>query len=123
MIHPRIRGLSAYKTETTPCKVKLSSNELPIKFPEEVKRKIGEVVSSLPLNRYPDPQATELKEVIAKRFGVSTDNLVLGNGSDELIQYLTIAVGELSSPVLYPVPTFPMYGICATALGREKVEV
>jgi Histidinol-phosphate/aromatic aminotransferase and cobyric acid decarboxylase len=123
MIHPRIKELSAYKTETTPCKVKLSSNELPIKLPEEVKRKIGEVVSSLPLNRYPDPQASELKEVIAKRFGVSTDNLVLGNGSDELIQYLTIAVGEINSPVLYPVPTFPMYGICATALGREKVEV
>ncbi len=123
MLHARIRGLSAYRTETTPCKVKLSSNELPIKFPEEVKRKIGEVVSSLPLNRYPDPQAEELKEAIAKRFEVSTENLVLGNGSDELIQYLTVAIGELNSPVLYPIPTFPMYGICATALGRERVEV
>ncbi|WP_448584651.1 histidinol-phosphate transaminase [Thermocrinis sp.] len=123
MISKRIRELSAYKTETTPCKVKLSSNELPIRFPEEVKKRIKEVVSSIPFNRYPDPQATELKEIIALRFGVHPENVVLGNGSDELIQYLSISIGELNKGVIYPIPTFPMYGICASALGREKIEV
>jgi len=123
MISKRIKELSPYKTETTPCKVKLSSNELPIRFPEDVKRKIGEVVSSIPFNRYPDPQATELKEIIAFRFGVYPENLVLGNGSDELIQYLSISVGEFDRGVIYPIPTFPMYGICASVFGRKKVEV
>ncbi|WP_448587738.1 histidinol-phosphate transaminase [Thermocrinis sp.] len=123
MISGRVRGLSPYRTETTPCKVKLSSNELPVKFPEEVKRKIGEAVSSIPFNRYPDPKAQELREIIAERFGVSPENIVLGNGSDELIQYLSVSVGELKEGVVYPVPTFPMYGICASTLGREKFEV
>ncbi|WP_029551925.1 histidinol-phosphate transaminase [Thermocrinis jamiesonii] len=123
MIPKRIKDLSPYKTETTSCKVRLSSNELPIRFPEEVKKRIGEVVSSIPFNRYPDPYSAELKEIIALRFGVSPNNLILGNGSDELIQYLSISIGEFDRGVIYPIPTFPMYGICASVLGREKIEV
>ncbi|MEJ7620896.1 MAG: histidinol-phosphate transaminase [Aquificaceae bacterium] len=123
MISKRIRTLAPYKTETTGARVRLSSNELSLKLPEEVKRSIGEVVSKIPLNRYPDPEAGELKEVIAYRFGVNPENIVLGNGSDELIYYLSIAVGEYEKGVFYPVPTFSMYGISAQVLGREKIEV
>ncbi len=123
MISKRIRTLAPYKTETTGARVRLSSNELSLKLPEEVKRSIGEAVSKIPLNRYPDPEARELKEVIAYRFGVNPENIVLGNGSDELIYYLSIAVGEYEKGVFYPVPTFSMYGISAQVLGRERIEV
>ncbi len=123
MISKRVRDFAPYKTETTGARVRLSSNELSLELPEEVKKRIGEEISRIPFHRYPDPEARELKESIALRFGVSPENLVLGNGSDELIYYLSIAVGEFHSGVLYPVPTFSMYGISAQVLGREKLEI
>ncbi len=123
MISKRVRDLAPYKTETTGARVRLSSNELSLQLPEEVKKQIGEKVSQIPFNRYPDPEAKKLKEVIAYRFGVSPENVVLGNGSDELIYYLSIAVGEPNSSVFYPIPTFSMYGISAQVFGREMVEV
>ncbi len=123
MISKRVLSLAPYKTETTPAKIKLSSNELSVDFPEEVKKHIGEEVSKIPFNRYPDPEAHLLKETLAQRLGVSPENLMLGNGSDELIYYLSVGIGELNRGVFYPVPTFSMYRISAQVLGREKVEV
>lgn len=123
MISKRVLSLAPYKTETTPARIKLSSNELSIEFPEEVKRRISEEVSKIPFNRYPDPSANLLKEAIAQRFGVGPENILLGNGSDELIYYISLGIGEFDRGILYPVPTFSMYGISAQVIGRERVEV
>lgn len=122
MISKRVCSLAPYKTETTPAKIRLSSNELSLELPEVVKRRIAEEISKIPFNRYPDPDARSLKEAIADRFGLSVENILLGNGSDELIYYLTLAVGELDRGVFFPVPTFSMYGISAQSLGRERVQ-
>jgi histidinol-phosphate aminotransferase len=123
MFAKRIRYLKAYKTETSKAKVKLSSNELPYDLPEWLKKRIREAVSDIPFNRYPDPYATELREILAERWGVKPENIVLGNGSDELILYLTIAMGEPYEGIVYPIPTFPMYRVCADTLGRPVYEV
>ncbi|MDW8433369.1 MAG: histidinol-phosphate transaminase [Aquificaceae bacterium] len=123
MISRRVSALESYKTETSSARVKLSSNELSIELPQWFQRRIAEEVSKIPFNRYPDPESKLLKEAIAKRFGLKEENLLLGNGSDELIYYLSIAVGEFNRGVLYPVPTFSMYGISAQILGRDRVEV
>ena len=123
MLSDRIKKLKAYKTEKSKAKVRLSSNELPYDLPTELKEKISEEIKKVPLNRYPDPSCGELKEVLADFFGVKPDNLVLGNGSDELIYYLSTAVGDLEGAVYIPVPTFPMYEISADILGRPKVLV
>ncbi len=123
MLSSRLGSLSAYRTETTPARIKLSSNELSIDFPQYVKERICRLVAELPINRYPDPSARELKEVIAQRFGTSPENLVLGNGSDELVYYLSMVVGEEGSGVFYPVPTFSMYGISAQVVGRKRLQV
>ena len=118
----RIKDFKSYKTETTPCRIKLSSNENPFELPEWIKEKIAKEVKKIPFQRYPDPTAKKLKEVIADFYSVKPENLVLGNGSDELIQLLTIIVGNINQPVMYPVPTFPMYQVSADIVGREKVE-
>ncbi len=123
MISKRIESLSPYKTETTIAKVRLSSNELSIDFPDYIKERIAKEVAKIPFNKYPDPHARELKQVISQKIGVNPENIVLGNGSDELIYYLSIAIGEFDRGVFYPVPTFPMYQISAKILGREPVEV
>lgn len=124
----RLKELKAYKTETTPCKVRLSSNESPFDLSEELKEKISQAVKSIPFQKYPDPTVKELKEIIADFIGevdgikISPDNLVLGNGSDELIHLIISVVGEIDQPVMYPVPTFPMYQVSADIIGRPKVE-
>jgi histidinol-phosphate aminotransferase len=122
MIPDRIKKLEPYRTESTQARIRLSSNELPYPIPEPLRRRIGEEVSRIPLERYPDPSARELKEVLADFFGVSEGNLVLGNGSDEIIYYLSAVVGE-GGGVYTPVPTFPMYEISAQVLGRPRITV
>lgn len=124
----RLRELKAYKTETTPCKVRLSSNESPFDLSEELKDRILEEIRKINFQKYPDPTARALKEVLADFIeemdgvAVSPENLVLGNGSDELIHMLISVVGDLDKPVLYPVPTFPMYQVSSDILGRPKIE-
>jgi histidinol-phosphate aminotransferase len=71
-------------------------------------------------NRYPDPEAKELRKVVGNYFGIPPGNLLQGNGSDELISYLITTFG---GPVLYPVPSFSMYGIISQALGEKGIAV
>lgn len=110
-----IKKLKPYQAKEIPSLIKLDANESP--FPV----KLSEIVSGvdIPLNRYPDPEAKELKRAISKRFQVRPESIMVGNGSDELIYYLILTFG---GPVLYPVPTFSMYGIIAQSVGVETVE-
>lgn len=111
LARPNIRSLKAYKAKEIPCRVKLDANESPYGFT---------VLRSIKTNRYPDPEALELRKLVARGWKVKYDNTLHGNGSDELIYYLIIAFG---GPVLYPVPTFSMYGIISQALNAKKIKV
>ena len=120
LVKPNIRSLRAYQAKEIPCRVKLDANESPYSgF-----RIQGSGVSSKKLlenlNRYPDPEAKSLKNLFAKEFKVKPDNILCGNGSDELIYYLITTFG---GPVLYPTPTFSMYGIISQALGEKKIDI
>lgn len=117
---PNIRSLKAYKAEEILCKIKLDANESPYS-PYSVQRTAYSAQKIFQtLNRYPDPEAKSFKKLIAKKFKVKPENILLGNGSDELIYYLITTFG---GPVLYPVPTFSMYGIISQALGEKKAEI
>lgn len=115
IIRKNIKNLKPYKAKEIPCKIKLDANESPFFV------KISDIVKSIeiPLNRYPDPEALNLRKAISKRIKISIDNIMVGNGSDELIYYLILTFG---GPVLYPIPTFSMYGIIAQSVGVEKIE-
>lgn len=115
IVRENIKKLSPYQAKEIPCKIKLDANESP--FPVKLSDFISEV--NIPLNRYPDPEALKLRKVLAKRMKVPYTNLMIGNGSDELIYYLILTFG---GPVLYPVPTFAMYGIIAQSVGIKKIE-
>ncbi len=123
MFSDRIKLLKAYKTETTPCEIKISSNENPFDLEEELKQELVEVLKSVEFNRYPDPQAGELKKTLAKLYEVEPENIMVCNGSDEAILYLMLGIGELNQGVLIPIPTFPMYEVLANALGRPIYKV
>jgi histidinol-phosphate aminotransferase len=81
------------------------------------------VLAELPLERYPDPAARRLRAAIARRLGVAGDQLVFGNGSDELIAMLCAAFAAPPARVLYPAPSFVYYRLAAVARGVESIEV
>jgi histidinol-phosphate aminotransferase len=114
-VRPNIRSLSAYEAKDIPCKVKLDANESPYGFKDALK-----VVKSINTNRYPDPAAKELKKLVSMELRLRTENIMHGNGSDELIYYLVTTFG---GPVLYPIPTFSMYGIISQALGEKRIAI
>ncbi len=109
LVKPNVLRLKAYKAEEIPCKVKLDANESPYGF-----RVLGNIMT----NRYPDPEAKELRGLVAKNLKVRTENVLHGNGSDELIYNLIATFG---GPVLYPIPTFSMYGIISQALNEKYI--
>lgn len=77
-----------------------------------------------PINRYPEPQPRELIALLARRYGVETEQLLLGRGSDELIDLLTRAFCRAGlDKVLTMPPTFGMYKVCAQVQGCEVLEV
>lgn len=115
LVRPNIRSLSPYEAKEIPCKTKLDANESPYGFKDALK-----VVRHIKTNRYPDPEARILKQNISRDMGVEPANLLLGNGSDELIYYLITTFG---GPVLYPIPTFSMYGIISQAIGVERIKI
>ena len=111
LARPNIRSLRAYHAEVVPCKVKLDANESPYGI---------KVLDTVMTNRYPDPSAKELRGLVAKDLKVKPENVLHGNGSDEIISNLIMTFG---GPVLYPVPTFSMYGIISQAIGESKVVI
>ncbi|KPA12753.1 histidinol-phosphate aminotransferase [Candidatus Magnetomorum sp. HK-1] len=123
MSFQRLASLKPYQTETTPCPIKMSSNENPFELSESLKQRIIKNIAKVPFGRYPDPTSKRLKSIIAKRFDIQPDQIVLGNGSDELIQLLTIIAGKADQSVMFPVPTFPMYQVASDIVGRPKLEI
>lgn len=120
LIKPQVRKLDAYHIDETPSRIKLDAMESPFPPPDQVSREIGKAVREAFINRYPDPSALRLKKAIAALWGMDPDLMILGNGSDELIQAIILAFG---GPVLIPVPTFAMYEITSQALSQNVVTV
>jgi histidinol-phosphate aminotransferase len=114
LVKPNIRSLRAYQAEEIPCSLKLDANESPYGV---------KALKGVMTNRYPDPEAKALRKLIAKQYKVKAENILHGNGSDELIYYL---INTFGGPVLFPTPTFSMYGIILTQynysinLAKEK---
>lgn len=123
LIKTEIRDLLPYKVDETCCPIKLDANENPYPLPEELQIKVNQALSEVQLNRYPDPYAGELKGEISRWLSLSEDFLMLGNGSDELIQAILIATSWGSPTVVIPSPTFSMYKITGLAVGHRVVEV
>jgi histidinol-phosphate aminotransferase len=107
--------------------VRLDSNESAFIPDEEEMRSFQDELGKLALNRYPDVSGRPLREVLARRWQVSPDEILLGNGSEEIISILTIAFGGGGpagpARVLYPNPTFNQYEALARAYGAEPTPV
>ena len=73
------------------------------------------------LNRYPDGGSLPLREALAERHGLAPEQVVLGNGADELIRLCAVATLDPGDAAAYPWPSFPSYGTAARCGGAEPL--
>jgi histidinol-phosphate aminotransferase len=111
---------------------KLDANEFPYAMPEELRNKLASALASVALERYPDPNLTEIRSHLSKHIGLPANRFVFGNGSDELISLLVNAFAEpqanasgalRQAAICFPVPTFVYYQLAAVARGVRVVTV
>jgi histidinol-phosphate aminotransferase len=114
VIRPEIQAMQAYQVSDATGMVKLDVMESPYRLPEALAKEVGEVVAGVAMNRYPVPTASELRALIRRVMLVPTGcDLLLGNGSDECIQYITASVAREGAVVMAPVPSFAMFSMHA----------
>jgi histidinol-phosphate aminotransferase len=124
VIRDDIRSTSGYPVPPSAGMVKLDAMENPYGLPRELKQRVAGVVEDATLNRYPDPSAAELKTLLRKSQGVpAAMEIVLGNGSDEIIQMLAFAAARPGAVLLAPEPSFVMYRVLANLSGMRYVGV
>jgi len=94
VLRPEIRALSAYHVPDATGLIKLDAMENPYGWPESLREDWLQALRAAELNRYPDPRATELQAALRETMAIPSGmDLLLGNGSDELIQMLALALG------------------------------
>lgn len=124
VIRPEVRALKGYAVPDSTGLVKLDAMENPYRLPRELRERIARLVEGAALNRYPDSAAAALKERLGRALRTPDGmELLLGNGSDELIQTLTLATGKPGATVLGLSPSFVMFRMIATFAGAAYVGV
>jgi len=121
MIRGDIRALSAYAVPDSSGMIKLDAMENPYALPQEIHDAWAKRLAATEVNRYPDACMAELRAAIAKQNGLTADHVLLGNGSDELIQMLLIAAD--AGACVIPAPTFVMYELISRWLKRPVISV
>lgn len=99
--------------------VKLASNENPYGCSSKVQSAVSNIVSKMAL--YPDDSMTKLKNALSKRFNVQNDNVIIGSGSDQVIEFLIHAKADSNSKILMNSVTFAMYEIYAKHVGADVI--
>ena len=118
LIRSEIKALSAYHVADASGLVKLDAMENPYGWPDDMVNDWLTRLKSVDLNRYPDPEAKMLVKALRNDIGLSNDmDLILGNGSDELIQNILMSVAGRERVVLAPSPTFFFYDRLACFTG------
>ena len=124
VIRDEIRSIAPYHVAESRGMVKLDAMENPFGLPAELRARIAELASVASLNRYPDPGAVKLKARLREVMPIPEGmELLLGNGSDELIQILTLAVNRPASVLLGVEPSFVMFRMVAAWTGIRYVGV
>ncbi len=123
-IRPEIKALTAYHVPDAAGYIKLDAMENPYHWPDDLVTQWLEVLRDANLNRYPDPSANKLKLKIQTCLNLPSESeIILGNGSDELIQLILMAVSGKDRVVMSVEPSFVMYKMIASFLDMPYVGV
>lgn len=105
----KLEGVIPYDPKYLPAETYLSANESPYGLSQELQEIVEQRLRSTNFNRYPDPLANELRDKIATREGLQREQVLIGNGGDELLFNLTLAWGGVGRTFLTMPPTFSAY--------------
>lgn len=124
LIRPEIRALCAYSIPDSSDLTKLDAMENPYAWPKDLVSEWLEVLKDVSINRYPDPDPELLKQKLKENMEIPGDmQIMLGNGSDEIIQIILMAVYGAAKAVISPRPSFVMYDMISTFTGMRFVSV
>ena len=120
LVQPHLRELKPYVPGFKPPGdgwVKLNTNELPYPPPESVREAIDR--ESLLLARYPSPTSQKLRQELAKFYDLQVDQVIVGNGSDDLLNLLVRAFGGAGKRTLETFPSYSLYPVLTAISGGE----
>jgi histidinol-phosphate aminotransferase len=124
IIRDDIRALTAYRVPDSAGMIKLDAMENPYGLPPALRARLARLIEDASLNRYPDPGAGQLKARLRESFAVpAAAELLLGNGSDEIIQMLVLAAARPGAVVLGVAPSFTMFRMISAFAGVRYVAV
>jgi histidinol-phosphate aminotransferase len=117
-IRQDVQSMHAYAIQDSAGMVKLDAMENPHRLPADLQKALGERLGALALNRYPGERVNELRLALASYAGMPEGfDIMLGNGSDELISLLAMACDVPGASILSPLPGFVMYAMSAQLQG------
>jgi len=117
IFRPELQAMKAYKVADAKNLIKLDAMENPYHWPESIQREWLKQLQHCPINRYPDPEARQLADALRQTNHIPDQSgIMLGNGSDEIIQILLMALNS-NATVLAPEPGFVIYKQVALSLG------
>ena len=125
VIRPDILAQTAYHVADAPADfIKLDAMEVPFPFPEALRAELAAELAAAPINRYPNIAASPLPELLRRTFALPENaQIVLGNGSDEIIQFIALLVAQANASMLAVEPSFVMYRRNAELFGLNYIGV
>jgi histidinol-phosphate aminotransferase len=118
LIRQDVQSMHAYAVQDARGLVKLDAMENPYRLPASLQAALGERLGAVALNRYPGERVDDLRRALAAHAGMADGfEIMLGNGSDELISMLAVACDVPGASILAPVPGFVMYAMSAALQG------
>lgn len=119
----KLGDMPSYDVVEREWKVKVNANECGMNLPPMVEDRVMGRLSRVAFNRYANEDLEQLMESIADNYGLQKENVLIGNGSSEIIEKLFFAFGGRNLTVVYPQPSFSMYHIYAKAAEARSVVV
>lgn len=120
---PGLRDVEPYQAPQLEVAARLNTNECPYPLPEGFREELAEAVRGLTLNRYPDREAQELREALAKHAGHPVEGAWVANGSNEVIEQILLAYGGPGRRVVVFEPTYVLHERLAWVAHSELVRL
>lgn len=120
-VRPDLELIEGYHSPQVEVAVRLNTNESPLPPPPEVADAIAEAARRIDLHRYPDRNATALREALADHHGVAPTEVLAGNGSNEVLQAVCLAFGGPTRTAALFEPTYALHGHIAKVTGTQVV--
>ena len=122
-VKPQVVKVPAYTLNAYEAEIKLNQNENPFDFPEDLKEETFRRFRARQWSRYPDFVPDSLRQRLAEFAGWQKDGVLVGNGSNELLQATLMVLVNSRTRVAIPSPTFTVYRLISTVLGAKVVNI